>query len=71
VAARQLGVFGLVQMVIFIGLVFVAYVYEWKKGGLDWAGSSLSPIETEDEVRGDLDVPDGSSVREEEAAGAR
>ena len=33
---RQLGVFGLVEMAIFIGLVFVAYVYIWKRGGLDW-----------------------------------
>jgi NADH-quinone oxidoreductase subunit A len=70
VAARQLGLFGLVQMTIFIGLVFVAYVYEWKKGGLDWAGSSLTPIETDDDVRGDIDVPTSSSVHEE-AAGAR
>ena len=37
VGFRQLGVFGLVEMAIFIGLVFVAYVYVWKSGGLDWA----------------------------------
>jgi NADH-quinone oxidoreductase subunit A len=37
VAFRQLGLFGLIEMAIFIGLVFVAYVYVWKKGGLDWA----------------------------------
>ena len=36
VAFRQLGLFGLVEMVIFIGLVFVAYVYVWQKGGLEW-----------------------------------
>jgi hypothetical protein len=23
-------------MVVFIGLVFVAYVYIWRSGGLDW-----------------------------------
>jgi NADH-quinone oxidoreductase subunit A len=34
---RQLGLFGLVEMAIFIGLVFVAYVYVWRKGGLDWS----------------------------------
>jgi NADH-quinone oxidoreductase subunit A len=33
---RALGLFGLVEMAIFIGLVFVAYVYVWRKGGLDW-----------------------------------
>jgi NADH-quinone oxidoreductase subunit A len=36
VSFRQLGVFGLLEMAVFIGLVFVAYVYIWKKGGLDW-----------------------------------
>ncbi len=43
---RQLGLFGLGEMGVFIGLVFVAYVYVWKKGGLDWA-STITPIETE------------------------
>ena len=38
VAFRHLGLFGLVEMVVFIGLVFVAYVYVWQKGGLDWEG---------------------------------
>jgi NADH-quinone oxidoreductase subunit A len=36
VSFRALGIFGLIEMVIFIGLVFVAYVYVWKKGGLEW-----------------------------------
>jgi NADH-quinone oxidoreductase subunit A len=34
---RNLGLFGLVEMAIFIALVFVAYAYVWRKGGLDWA----------------------------------
>jgi NADH-quinone oxidoreductase subunit A len=34
---RNLGLFGLVEMGIFIALVFVAYAYIWRKGGLDWA----------------------------------
>ena len=38
VAFRSLGLFGLVEMVVFIGLVFVAYLYVWQKGGLDWEG---------------------------------
>jgi NADH-quinone oxidoreductase subunit A len=37
VSFRQLGVFGLLEMAVFIGLVFVAYVYVWRKGGLDWS----------------------------------
>lgn len=36
VGFRQLGLFGLVEMLVFIGLVFVAYVYVWRAGGLDW-----------------------------------
>ncbi len=36
VTFRRLGLFGLVEMVLFIGLVFVAYIYIWKKGGFDW-----------------------------------
>src|SRR5215208_5171166 len=28
--------FGLVEMVVFIATVFVAYVYVWRRGGLDW-----------------------------------
>ena len=37
VSFRRLGMFGLVEMAVFIGLVFVAYVYIWRKGGFDWA----------------------------------
>jgi NADH-quinone oxidoreductase subunit A len=33
---RQLGVFGLVQMGIFLIILTVGYVYVWKKGALDW-----------------------------------
>ncbi|MEQ6900570.1 NADH-quinone oxidoreductase subunit A [Nocardioides sp. YIM 152588] len=28
--------FGLAEMVVFIGTVFVAYAYVWRRGGLDW-----------------------------------
>ena len=41
VVFRQLEVFGLVQMGIFIGLVLVAYVYDWKRGGLEWEKANL------------------------------
>jgi NADH-quinone oxidoreductase subunit A len=33
---RALGLFGLVEMVVFVGLVFVAYLYVLQKGGLEW-----------------------------------
>lgn len=32
----KLGLFGLVEMGIFIGTVFVAYAYVWRRGGLEW-----------------------------------
>jgi NADH-quinone oxidoreductase subunit A len=38
VSFRQLGLFGLGEMAVFIALVFVAYVYVWQRGGLDWSG---------------------------------
>ena len=44
VGFRQLGLFGLVEMAVFIGLVFVAYVYVWKSGGLDWREPPRRPV---------------------------
>ena len=32
----QLGIIGLIEMLIFIGLFVVAYVYAWRKGALEW-----------------------------------
>jgi NADH-quinone oxidoreductase subunit A len=36
VANDRLGVFGLVEMVVFIATVFIAYAYVWRRGGLEW-----------------------------------
>jgi NADH-quinone oxidoreductase subunit A len=36
VAFDRLGVFGLVEMVTFIGTVLIAYAYVWRRGGLEW-----------------------------------
>jgi NADH-quinone oxidoreductase subunit A len=33
---RSLGLFGLVQMGIFLIILTIGYVYVWKKGALDW-----------------------------------
>ena len=33
---RQLGLFGLIEMIIFIMILLVGYVYAWKKGALEW-----------------------------------
>jgi NADH-quinone oxidoreductase subunit A len=51
IAFRQLGLFGLVEMAIFIALVFVAYVYVWRKGGLDWAAAPEPPAAEADVAR--------------------
>ena len=36
VTSDQLGLFGLVEIVLFIVTVGFAYVYVWRRGGLDW-----------------------------------
>ena len=36
ISFNQLRLFGFVEMVLFIGTVFVAYAYVWRRGGLDW-----------------------------------
>lgn len=36
VAFRQLGWFGLVEMLIFVGILLVGYFWIWKKGALEW-----------------------------------
>ncbi len=35
VAFNRLGVFGLLEMVLFILTLFVAYAYVWRRGGLE------------------------------------
>jgi NADH-quinone oxidoreductase subunit A len=32
----KIGFIGLMEMIIFIGLFIVAYVYAWRKGALEW-----------------------------------
>ena len=36
VSFDALGIFGFVEMVLFILTVFIAYAYVWRRGGLDW-----------------------------------
>ena len=36
VAFNSLGMFGLIEMVLFILSVFVVYAYVWRRGGLEW-----------------------------------
>ncbi len=36
IAFRKLGFFGLMEMVVFLAILTVGYVYAWKKGALEW-----------------------------------
>ena len=36
VAFNQIGWYGMIEMILFIVLLLVAYVYAWRKGALDW-----------------------------------
>ena len=33
---KALGIFGLLEMFIFLGILIVGYVWIWKKGALEW-----------------------------------
>jgi len=33
---RALGLFGFIEMVIFLAILVLGYVYAWKKGALEW-----------------------------------
>jgi NADH-quinone oxidoreductase subunit A len=33
---RELGVFGFVEMMIFLGILLLGLFYIWKKGALEW-----------------------------------
>jgi NADH-quinone oxidoreductase subunit A len=33
---RQLGLFGLIEMAVFIAILLVGFIYAWKKGALEW-----------------------------------
>jgi NADH-quinone oxidoreductase subunit A len=36
VVFRQLGWFGMMAMGVFLGLLIIGFIYEWKKGALEW-----------------------------------
>ena len=33
---RELGIFGLVEMGVFLSLLVIGFIYVWKKGALEW-----------------------------------
>jgi len=55
VSFRQLGIFGLLEVAVFIGLVFVAYVYIWRKGGFQWTGVVAPTTEIVSEAPADVE----------------
>ncbi|MFT5218713.1 MAG: NADH-quinone oxidoreductase subunit A [Gammaproteobacteria bacterium] len=32
----KIGTFGLVAMAVFLGVLVIGFIYEWKKGALEW-----------------------------------
>ncbi len=36
VVARQLGLFALIEMAVFIVILLIGYIYAWRKGALEW-----------------------------------
>ena len=33
---KEVGLFGFVSMMIFLGILTIGFVYEWRKGALEW-----------------------------------
>ena len=36
VTLKEVGVFGFWSMMIFLGVLTIGFIYEWKKGALEW-----------------------------------
>lgn len=36
VVLEEIGVFGYIAMVIFLGILVIGFIYEWMKGALEW-----------------------------------
>ena len=36
ISLGDIGIFGFVSMMIFLGVLTVGFIYEWKKGALEW-----------------------------------
>ncbi len=63
VSFRRLGLFGLAEMAVFIALVFVAYIYIWRKGGLDWAQDQVTPVESAAVTEMETEILEGAGAR--------
>lgn len=36
VVLKEIGMYGFVAMMIFLGVLVIGFIYEWKKGALEW-----------------------------------
>ena len=36
VVLKEIGMFGFVAMTVFLGILVIGFIYEWKKGALEW-----------------------------------
>ena len=36
VVLAKIGLFGFVSMVVFLAILIIGFIYEWKKGALEW-----------------------------------
>tara|TARA_B100000989_G_C19184008_1_gene320775 strand:- start:31 stop:405 length:375 start_codon:yes stop_codon:yes gene_type:complete len=36
ISLGKIGVFGFISMMIFLSILTIGFIYEWKKGALDW-----------------------------------
>jgi len=36
VVLDQIGMFGFLAMMLFLGILVIGFIYEWKKGALEW-----------------------------------
>jgi len=36
VVLESIGLFGFIAMMVFLGILVVGFIYEWKKGALEW-----------------------------------
>lgn len=47
---RELGMFGFMEMLVFIGVLMAGLLYVWKKGALDWS-REVPAMETHDHTQ--------------------
>ncbi len=38
---KSLKLFGLIEMVLFIGILLIGFIYIWKKGALEWGSRNI------------------------------